>query len=179
MRPLQCGVNTMQTGNGRCRGGSAGRIHAAPTHGPNAVAAQNGIIRQTGSRPGSRAPAAMCAPCKDTPRPPYARYAGFSRDAKDTACMNLHFCGILPVCVRLTNPAGVIIIIEISGMNDGVCAAATATVFFIFCLVRVLRTSVRILRRQAGASFPAVSILYFIKKRSGTTPWQSTSSSVC
>ena len=120
----------------------------------------------------------MCAPYADTSRRWYAPYTGFFRAAKDAGCMNLHFCGILPVCVRLTNRHGAIIIIEISGMNDGVCAAATATVFFIPSPVRCARTNVRKNTARRPGSAPGVGNLYSIKKRSGTTPWRNTSSSV-
>ena len=75
MRPLQCGVNTMQTGNGRCRGGSAGGMYAAPTHGPNAVAAQKRDHKANGQ------PAGFPRACRNV----YA-VQGHTRPAVCTVC---------------------------------------------------------------------------------------------
>ena len=60
--------------------------------------------------------------------------------------------------------------VKIPGMNDGVCAAATATAFFILCPVRGLRTTVFVVRRTVHTERSGQSNFVFHNE----TEWHNT-----
>lgn len=72
--------------------------------------------------------------------------------------------------MQLTKGDNFIIMVKIPGMNDGVCAAATATAFFILCPVRGLRTTVFVVRRTVHTERSGQSNFVFHNE----TEWHNT-----